>query len=917
MRIWAITFSIAISGVLAGCGTYLDSTSISNNSEVNASVAVSGRQDFGAHFVYNTSYRTLTFENNSQVTITDLIVENLSSPFSVITNHCSNEVPAQSSCTIGLSFSPNSTGAFVDEVIIRYTVADKNYSESVEIMGTSEAGVKLLGTDDGTQGSPQGNFFGSAIAIGHEYIAIGAHRDGPNGSVYLYQFDGSSWNFSERITGPAGSDWFGRALAISNTWLMVGAPHSSGGGSTRGRVYIYELSGSTWSQHADSPIEASDPQDGALFGKSLALRSSPSQANAIIGAPGFSGEGKAYVFDWDNGSDNWVEDETFTGDADTSHFGFSVSLNNWDNTASHHIYAVGAYGDTEGGLPNAGAVYTYRDESSGFPLLEKITPSDAIADHNFGESISLRNRDLLISADGDADNGVGSGAAYLYRFDGSSWNFIRKFAASDAAAGDSFGQSVTIQGERYFISADEASPLGMNGGILYQYEQINGSWYERKFISDQGTSDARLGQRFAISGDIVVVGAPWDSEDGTDAGAAYIYDLKTMARQHITHPATSSGEFGNQCDIDGNFAAITDRNGGGIVLYERNTGGNWAHLQTVNPNPSAFYMAPNLRDDVLVFGDEEYNSDQGAMYVYRRDGTSYAQEDFITYSSGTTGEDFGQTIELSEDLIAVGADEVDGGGTARGAVILYEYDGSDWVENSTLIEAWDPEDGAQFGESVSVDGNVMVVSAQLHDNDGVPGDQGVDEGTAYVYRYDGSDWQFEQRLSLADASETENGAYFGAQVDVDGSWLMVAAPEARVNGVDRVGAIYAYQYNGTSWIFEQKIVKNPNSSSEGSRDLFGASMELVGDTLITIDDEDVDVRDTVPTHIFRLDSNTNTWEKHRSIYPRLHRENVEDRESICHDGTTALTGIALQPIPGSSDTGIGFFWDLNLLNPFE
>jgi hypothetical protein len=710
---------------------------------------------------------------------------------------------------------------------------------------------------------------------------------------------------------------------MGGDWLAVGAPYSNSAGTNRGLVYVYQLNSGTglFEIHPDAPLAASDESDNALFGSSLAIEVNDGLdiVQLFIGSPGHGGTGKAYIFDWDSTGDTWAQDLSLTGDGDPGAlFGTSVSFNSQYGVPgeTRTVLAVGAPGDTESALNGAGAVYTFEDPGGGFALLEKITPSDAIANHNFGQSVFLRAFDLLVGAPGDADNGADSGAAYSYNFTGPSWSFTSKLKPEEGSAGDEFGSRVLKFGDKNLIGAPKASPAGSSRGALYIFEDIGGAVYETRIYDEGLASNSEFGSDFDVNGDFILVGAPYDDADGIESGAALVYDSKAMDRQALTHPTDSLDRLGNESAVLGNIAAIGDDNGE-IVIYQKNSSGTWSFLQSLIPAGLTSTDEIALYGDWLVFGDSDRNSDEGVVEVYKFDGDLYQHEDTLSYSSAASNEDCGDSVAIWGNRLAMGCDRANGGGTEQGMVVTFTYDGSTWVEDSSVLYASDPEDFAEFGASVRMDADFLVIGALNHDNDGVtPGDSGNDEGVAYVYQHDGSSWNFLQRLSLADASDAQPNARFGYRVDVSGDWLVVNANDYDVGGVQGTGELYFYQFDGSNWNYTQRIdlPYEPFAVSRGAA--LGKKLELSGDTLVAMDDDDSDVADTENARIYKLKSGT--WEYQRTVFPSPQLVNMADEStSISTDGSTLVLGISLQPIPGSTDQGQIYIFDLDVLNPYQ
>lgn len=131
------------------------------------------------------------------------------------------------------------------------------------------------------------------------------------------------------------------------------------------------------------------------------------------------------------------------------------------------------------------------------------------------------------------------------------------------------------------------------------------------------------------------------------------------------------------------------------------------------------------------------------------------------------------------------------------------------------------EAGDEFGTSVSISGNFAIIGARYDD-------VGADlrQGSACIFRYNGSSWVFMQKLT--DGTGVDND-FFGTSVAISGTHAAVGCPEDIWNGLVAAGTVSTYTFNGTSWIFKAKL--NSNIGDPGER--FGSSVAISGDHLLT------------------------------------------------------------------------------------
>jgi hypothetical protein len=250
-----------------------------------------------------------------------------------------------------------------------------------------------------------------------------------------------------------------------------------------------------------------------------------------------------------------------------------------------------------------------------------------------------------------------------------------------------------------------------------------------------------------------------------------------------------------------------------------------------------------LWNDTLAVGTS-YNDfgttlfPKDSVYVFRRSGDSWVQE-----AHWENGDGFGHSVAVWEDTLAIGnpyAGDIVSGVTNRGYVYIYRRTNNSWVEEAYLTApAGDSND--QFGTSVSLWGDTLAVGAVGESSaaTGVNGDQtdnnAAGSGAAYVFRRAESSWQLEAYIK---ASNTEAQDAFGSHLALWGDTLVVGAPgedsaarSAHGDQVDNAasgsGAGYVFRRFGASWVQEAYL----KASNTDPNDAFGDRLALWNDTL--------------------------------------------------------------------------------------
>jgi hypothetical protein len=355
------------------------------------------------------------------------------------------------------------------------------------------------------------------------------------------------------------------------------------------------------------------------------------------------------------------------------------------------------------------------------------TASDAAASDTFGFSVAIDGDYAIVGAYFNDDDGTDSGSAYVFERTGSTWAEQTKLTASDATASDWFGSSVAISGDYAIVGAPRNDDNGTNSGSAYVFTRTGSTWTQQGKLT---ASDAALGDQFgfrvSISGDYAIIGASGNDDNGTDSGSAYVFARtgSTWIQQSklTASDAASLDRFGNSVAISGDYA---------IVGAEFN---------------------------------DDNGSSSGSAYVFMRIGTTWTEQAKLTASDAAGGDTFGR-VAIDGDTAIVGAYRSDDNGSESGSAYVYTRTGSIWTEQAKLT-ASDAAGGDRFGISVAIDGDNVIVGAYFNDDDG------TDSGSAYVFARTGSTWSEQTKLIASDATASD---WFGSSVAISGDYAIVGA----------------------------------------------------------------------------------------------------------------------------------------------
>ncbi len=362
-------------------------------------------------------------------------------------------------------------------------------------------------------------------------------------------------------------------------------------------------------------------------------------------------------------------------------------------------------------------------------------------------------------------------------------------------------------------------------------------------ITDFGPAVPMMGGAFgeviAVDGDVVVVGLP---NEGL-TGAAYVMRYNGTTWVEEQRLAAGDGFFGIDVEIDGDLIIIgsgfDDGDRGAAYVY-RYDGSTWVEEQklaaagAVPLDQAGFGVA--IDGDVALVGALGFQSNRGAVYAFRYNGSTWVEEQQLLASDGESPDSFGQSVALHGDRALIGAYFDD---SLTGSAYVFEYDGSSWVETQKLT-ASDAETSDGFGVSVALEGDAALIGAFQKSATPI----NLQEGAAYVFRHNGTQWIEEQKLLPADLSDV---GLFGIEVAIEGSTALIGAVLTDGGGVSE-GAAYIFEHDGSSWT---EATPRLSADDADDSDFFGASVALQSPFAFVgcIQDDDVE-QDSGSVYVF-------------------------------------------------------------------
>jgi hypothetical protein len=368
----------------------------------------------------------------------------------------------------------------------------------------------------------------------------------------------------------------------------------------------------------------------------------------------------------------------------------------------------------------------------------KIVAADGFDGQGFGAAVAIDGDTMVVGAVGDTSDDIG--AAYVYLRSGGSWTEQAKLTVS--AVGDTFGTSVSIDGDSIIVGAFFHDGAVLDAGAAYVFVREGTTWTEQgKLEADDAFSSDFFGWSVSIDGDTALIGARQEDDKGGNAGAAYVFVRSgttwTQQQKLLSDDSATGDGFGTAVAVSGDSALIG---------------------------------APR-------------NDNSGSAYIFLRSGTTWTEQQELVVTPTAGGDNFGGNVSLEGDTALVSAHaEEESGGTNTGSAYVFARSGTTWAEQGKLL-AGDASDGSFFGIGVSLSADIAVIGAN---GDARPG--GDNSGAAYVFSRTGTTWSEDGKLSASDAAAD---TYFGSATAVDGMTVVIGAPSPLAKGAVYVMATSA------------------------------------------------------------------------------------------------------------------------------
>ena len=352
-----------------------------------------------------------------------------------------------------------------------------------------------------------------------------------------------------------------------------------------------------------------------------------------------------------------------------------------------------------------------------------------------------------------------------------------------------FGMTVDIDGNTAAVGASGFRFSDFPLPVVCVYTREAANWTKEQCLSEEDeapNSDDGYGV-IAVSGNTLVVGAAFDVTNGVIGGAVYVYvrDGHTWSLQQklFASDRANFDQFGVAVDVVGDTIVVG------------------AH------------------------GDNDEGFQTGAVYVFRRNGTTWTEEQKLKASDAAPDSAFGASVALNGQTIAIGAPGESSGALFSGAVYVFVNDGTSWQQQGK-IKANSAMMNQQLGSTVSVSGDTIVAAAP-GELIGEPADDFnnvLSKGAVYIFERTGTSWDHQKRFFERDRNRTGG---FAVRAAIDGDTIIVGDPTYDA-GARFTGAVYVFERKGNGWSLKHTLAANDGQFLQA----MGFSIAVSGDTVI-------------------------------------------------------------------------------------
>jgi hypothetical protein len=482
---------------------------------------------------------------------------------------------------------------------------------------------------------------------------------------------------------------------------------------------------------------------------------------------------------------------------------------------------------------NKGTVFVFQRENNRWSLKAQLTASNLELHDSFGYSVAIDGDTIVVGA--PEDNGLNNkfGSVYVFVKPEGEWidtTETAKLTASSPSKG--FGLAVDIDGGIIVVGAPftDSNNLKKTGEVFLFYKSRYGwetTTESAKLNPPMTDSNNFFGSAVAISNDVIVIGVP-NAYEGS--GTAYVFQkhLEGWTGSYRGElQATNLGSysyFGRSVDISNDNIVIgTTSNNPHVYVYEKPVSGWSDMVQTATLTPSTSYYGYKAGWDVSIYNNTVIASEEKDFFVFIFDkpdtGWSDINETAVLNHSSVNSQNYGYSLVISDDIIAVGARDDFPYTNQMSSVLIYEKSKGKWINQAETFRI-SVNDNTEdwFGTSIAYNDEIVAV--------GVPHAQKV-----VLYKYENQSWI---HIGTLTEDRYQSNTAFGKQICMINNMIAVSAPSRR-NGMNK-GIVYVFEKPETGWT-SLKPTADLQPADDMLTTAFGDSIAISENTIVVSDSQ--------------------------------------------------------------------------------
>ena len=373
---------------------------------------------------------------------------------------------------------------------------------------------------------------------------------------------------------------------------------------------------------------------------------------------------------------------------------------------------------------------------------------------------------------------------------------------------------------------------------------------------------------------------------------------------------TANGRFGGAVAIDGNTAIVGAINSAYVFTK---SGVIWTQVAKLTASDAAagdlFGFSVSISGDTVVVGardDDDAGTDSGSAYVFVRPGGGWVdttEDAKLTAFDAFGGDEFGYSVSISGDTIVVGAPEDNVAFTDQGSAYVFVRPSPSgvWVNatEDAKLTASDAALSDKFGESVSISGDTIVIGSSVHDVGG-----NTFQGTAYVFVRPSPSgvWVNTTEDVKLTASDGAINDAFGKSVAIDGGTVVVGAVGDDPRGSGS-GSAYVFTGSGSTWTEQVQLIPADGLQN----DSFGGAVAIDGDTIVVGAEQDDDLGN-ISGSAYVFTRSGVIWTQQAKLTASDGAANDRFGESVAISGNDKMVGSRWHDVGANADQGTGYIF---------